>query len=85
MIDQSEMDDFKNAVREAGFATDDFDATETKTQLEPIGGDLIQEITETTVTRKSNGVSRVYHSGDDGTAWVADFTRDLERGFFGKP
>jgi len=85
MSDQSESDDFRTTVRETGFSIDDFDGTETRTQLVPFGDDLIQEIAETTVTRKSNRVSRVYQSGDNGTAWVADFERDLRLGIFGKP
>ena len=46
MIDQSEMDDFKTAVSEAGFAIDDFEATETRNEHEPSFGDLIQNRAE---------------------------------------
>jgi hypothetical protein len=84
MSDQSEIDDFRRTVRETGFPIGDFDATETRNQLVPFG-DLIQKIAETTVVRKSNRVSRVYQSGDNGTAWVADFERDLKLGTFGNP
>jgi hypothetical protein len=84
MSDQSEIDDFKTTVRESGFPIDEFDATETRNQSVPFG-DLIQKIAETTVVRKSNRVSRVYQSGDNGSSWVADFERDLELGVFGEP
>jgi len=37
---------------------------------------------QATVTRKKSGISRSYRAGDDGTAWVVDFEKDLRAGVF---
>jgi|BarGraNGADG00212_2_1021979.scaffolds.fasta_scaffold124726_2 hypothetical protein len=43
---------------------------------------LIITIALVTVTRKKNAISRSYRAGDDGTAWVADFEKELRAGVY---
>jgi len=87
VIDDTELVDFKNILREHEFLFEDFELNEvdntesgalksTEVRIKPITGEAI-------VTRKSNGVTRQYKAGNN-TAWVVDFQKELSAGIFGE-
>ena len=79
LTDESELEDFTTAVVEAGHNRSDF---EIDAHEDPMQGMEVQPLTGTvTVTRKLNGRQKAYRAGH-GSAWVADFSADLARGFF---
>ncbi len=80
LLDESEMQDFRSAVVNAGFSTEDFNLTEIEERPTNIG---IYAITGTViVARTSTGISRQYSAGH-ATAWLADFEAELRGHVFG--
>ena len=79
LVDDSERDDFFREVVNAGHNRSDFEIDERE---DPMQGEEVQAVTgSVTVTRKSDGRQKAYRAGY-GSAWVADFSADLGRGFF---
>jgi hypothetical protein len=79
IVDPTEREDFNNEILRAGFAIDDFDLSEQEDPLPPVG---IWPVTgKATIRYKPTGVSRTYRAGN-GTAWGAEFERDLKAGRF---
>lgn len=79
MIDESEKEDFVNAISDQGLDPSDFELSE---QEDPMHGEGVQPITgRAIIKRKSNGVERSYASGH-GSRWSAEFAEDLKRGLF---
>ena len=80
MVDDSEKEDFEQAIRNKGFSLDDFELTEKR---DPAQGAGVHAITGTvTIKRKSSGAKKSYQAGH-GSAWPAEFENDLRRGVFG--
>ena len=80
MVDDSEREDFEQAILAKGFEPDDFELIEKR---DPPGGGEIHPITGTvTIKRKSNGTEKSYQAGH-GSAWPAEFSDDLNNGVFG--
>lgn len=74
MIDDTELHDFRGALKEHGYSEDDF---ELSSQQDPLPAGAIAPIKgRVTVKRKQTGVERTYEAGH-GTAWVAAFATDL--------
>lgn len=73
------MDDFRSAIERAGHAEDDFEVSLEENfpswGVGPITGTL-------TVRRGGTAIARAYRWGH-GTAWVAEFEKDLIGGTFG--
>lgn len=79
MINESEMEDYKNIISNSGLDVDDFLIQE---QKDPMIGTEVQPITETiTIRRKSTGKEKTYKAGH-GSAWPAEFSDDLTGGIF---
>lgn len=80
MIDDSERDDFEQAIRTKSFDLDDFELIE---KHDPPGREDIHPITGTvTIKRRSSGIERTYQAGY-GSTWPAQFSDDLNNGVFG--
>jgi hypothetical protein len=70
LIDDSEKEDFENAILEKGLDVSDFEVTE---QQDPMQGAGVQPITGTVkILRKSTRRGKTYAAGH-GTSWPADF------------
>jgi hypothetical protein len=80
MVDESEREDFQQAIRNKGFEPDDFELTEK--QDPPQGGGIYAIKGTVTIERKSTGARKSYQAGH-GSAWPAEFEDDLESGAFG--
>ena len=79
IIDETEREDFGNILSERGFDPTDFELSEKE---DPMTGGGVQPITgQVIVTRKSTGAEKTYAAGDR-SRWVAEFSDDLERGYF---
>ena len=79
LVDDSQRDDFFTEVVQAGHNRSDFEIDEREN---PMQGEEVQAVTGTaTVTQKFSGRQKAYRVGY-GSAWVADFSADLARGFF---
>ena len=75
MIDESELEDFRAALREHGYTENDFELSE---QKDPLPSQGITPVTGTvTVRNKKSGIEHTYESGH-GTAWVVAFAEDLK-------
>jgi len=79
IIDETEMEDFHRALREAGHAPDDFVLSE-KANLLPTSG-IGFETGTVTVQNLNTGIERVYPIGH-GAIWPADVHQDLSAGLF---
>lgn len=80
MVDDSEREDFEQAIRNKGFSPGDFELTESR---DPVQGAGVYVVTGTvTIERKSSGAKKSYQAGH-GSAWTAEFEADLQRGVFG--
>jgi hypothetical protein len=84
-IDETESEDFYAVLKEQGFDPDDFEQVEQLEDPQPawISGLVVRKAC-ITVRQKKTGMSRRYRAGDDGTAWVVEFSQDLKAGVFGK-
>ncbi len=79
MVNDSEREDFTQAINHHGLDVDDFELTEQRDQ--PIGTD-VQPITgQVTIRRKSTGAEKTYDAGH-GSSWPAEFEQDLQQGGF---
>lgn len=79
MIDESEREDYEQAIRESGIELSDFELIESQcvtgsAGVKPISGTV-------TVRRKSTETQRVYQAGHR-TAWPIEFIDDLKNGRF---
>jgi hypothetical protein len=82
-IDETESEDFNRVVKEQEYHRDDFELAEEVDEARLAAfEDLVIMIAKVTVTQKKTGASRSYPAGDDGTAWVIEFERDLQAGVF---
>lgn len=80
MILDSEKEDFEQAVRDNGFAVDDFELIEQ--QDLPSGGEIYAITGTVTIKRKSSGIEKTYRAGH-GSTWPTEFSDDLNVGTFG--
>ncbi|HEX7028369.1 MAG TPA: hypothetical protein VF268_14095 [Gammaproteobacteria bacterium] len=81
MIDESEREDFKQAIRDEGLEVEDFELIEKRSP--PPVGEKIYAITGTVIIkRKSNSVEKEYQAGH-GSIWPTEFSDDLNAGVFG--
>ncbi len=79
MIDDSEKEDFENAIREKGYEVDDFEMIENE---DPPSGGVIYAVTGTvTIRRKSTSIEKLYRAGH-GSSWPTEFSDDLNSGLF---
>jgi hypothetical protein len=79
IINNSEMEDFNNAILSKGFDPSDFEVIELEN---PMRGVDVQPITgQIKVIRKFNGVNKTYKAGHM-SHWTADFVDDLKGGLF---
>jgi hypothetical protein len=82
-IEDIDLQDFEQVVTECRFVPGEFTLTETGEHRSP-GESLLKFIATVTVTHRQRHISRGYSAGDNGTAWVVDFARDLHAGVFGR-
>lgn len=80
LIDQSELDDFKQAIATSGLDADDFELIEHP--HENRGAEIYAVTGEITIKRKSTGRQMSYNAGH-GSTWPTDFGDDLSKGIFG--
>ena len=79
MVNDSEMEDFRNIVGGSGFSQDEFEIEE---QRDPMIGNEIQPLTGSiTIRRISTNKKKTYKAGH-GSIWPASFHDDLTRGVF---
>jgi len=79
LIDETEMEDFREACESRGYADDEFTLAIMDTSQPGAG---IHAVTGTvTVRREATGAERSYSCGH-GTAWVAAFETDLKSRVF---
>ena len=82
MISDSEMEDFKAAILEAGFEVADFNPVQVD---DPTPAHGVHAVTGTvTVHWQSTDIAFAYPTGHD-SSWLADFEADLQAGQFGEP
>jgi hypothetical protein len=80
MVDDSEREDFEQAILNRGFELDDFELIERR---ELTGEKEIYAIAGTvTIKRKSSDIEKSYQAGH-GSAWPAEFSNHLNTGVFG--
>ena len=80
IIHDDEWEDLDTELRRAKRARDEFDFSETS---QPMIGTAIQPLQGTiTIRHRHSGASRTYPTGH-GSAWIADFARDLDAKTFG--
>tara|TARA_R110002074_G_scaffold255702_1_gene428158 strand:- start:1522 stop:1854 length:333 start_codon:yes stop_codon:yes gene_type:complete len=79
MIDESEREDFKQAIRESRLELSDFELIES--QCVTSGAGVKPDSGTVTVKRKSTKTQRVYQAGHR-TAWPIEFIDDLKNGVF---
>ena len=80
IIDASEIEDFCTALRESGYAPEDFDIVEHADPL-PVSSKPEPETGTATVSNKKTGAERTYPIGHE-TTWPADFAQELKAGAF---
>lgn len=80
-IHSTEMDDYKNLLKEAGYNIDDF-AIDGGTSQKPYQSEINAYLGEIEVRRHSNGISRVYRV-DYPSKWLSAFELDLKSNYFG--
>lgn len=79
MVNESEMEDFRNIITDRNIDANDFSIQEKE---DPITGTGIQPITGTiTIRRKFKGKEKTYKVGH-GSTWTAEFSDDLNCGIF---
>jgi hypothetical protein len=79
-IDQSEIDDFRNIIKNQNLDPDDFEINEIDLTDYTKSPYILKG--KISIIRKSNNKTRTYNSGH-GTSWPADFGDDLAGGLFG--
>ena len=80
VVSDSEKDDFRSLINDAGFDADDFELRETE---DPPQGVIYAVRGTVSIRRKATGTVREYRAGHMST-WLADFDRDLRGGAFGQ-
>ncbi|WP_041741546.1 hypothetical protein [Collimonas fungivorans] len=80
LIEQDEMEDFQAILQARQLAADDFELHQVDT-TDPKTDEIFGLTGFVTVSRKSNGHKKQYPIGD-GSSWVTEFERDLQRGAF---
>lgn len=80
MVDDSEREDFEQAIRRKGLDPDDFELIETRDQ--PHGRETYAITGTVTIKRKSTDAEKSYQAGHR-SAWPAEFENDLTSGVFG--
>jgi hypothetical protein len=84
VIDKTEIEDFHNALRRAGYSSEDFELSEQEEEPRPAApGGVFYMRGTATVTSKKTGISRTYAAGH-GTAWVNTFEENLRARLFEK-
>jgi hypothetical protein len=78
-IDETQWEDVDTALRLCRRSKDEFDFKEYVPRM--VGTGIPPIVGSMTITHLKSGVSCVYTTGF-GSSWVADFQKDLERGFF---
>ncbi len=83
LIDETEMEDYRAALRETGCSQEDFGLWELvdHPQTGEAEGVFWENCTIIALCRK-NGTARMYDAGGHGTNWVGDFEHDLRVGAF---
>jgi hypothetical protein len=79
VIDESELEDFRTALHEAGYTPDDFVLTEEADPLPTCG--IGFETGIVTVRNVKTGIEGIYPIGH-GTTWPTDTALDIGAGFF---
>lgn len=81
LIEPDEMDDFQAVLKRFNLSVEDFDLAETDTT--DCKTDEILALTGfVVITQKSTNVKAEYPIGD-GSRWVEEFERDIEKHLFG--
>lgn len=80
LIEPEEMNDFRSVLRKFNLSEKDFDLKETDT-TDPKTDETLALTGFVTITRKSTGREKEYAIGD-GSTWLSQFRRDVERGTF---
>ena len=82
LIEQNEKDDFQEVLKRFKLSVEDFDLAETDTTDSKT--DEIFALTGfVVVTQKSTNLKAEYPIGD-GSRWVEEFERDIEKNLFGR-
>ena len=76
-IHATEHEEFQNVCKRLGFNSQEFDLKEILVSPNSFNSELF-------ITRKSNGIRKLYQVGN-GTKWSAEFEIDLESFIFGVP
>ena len=80
LIDPTEWEDFDAVCTTLGHSPGDFDFSE---RIDPVTGvGPFPETGTLTIKHRRSATQKSYEAGN-GSAWVADFHRDLESGVFG--
>ena len=80
-VEPSWKEDFRTAVKQAGYSENDFEVSETEDDFP--SGERVSITGTVFVTFKKTGISRTFQSGNR-TAWVVDFEKDLRAEVFTK-
>ena len=82
LIEQDERDDFQAVLKRFRLSADDFDLAETDTT--DAQSDEVFALTGfVVITQKSTHLKAQYPIGD-GSRWVEEFERDIEKNLFGR-
>jgi hypothetical protein len=82
LIEQDEKNDFQAVLKRFNLSAEDFDLAETDTTDSQT--DEVFALTGfVVITQKSTNVKAQYPIGD-GSRWVEEFERDIEKGLFGR-
>lgn len=82
LIEQDEKDDFKAVLKRFKLSVEDFDLAETDT-TDPKTDEIFALSGFVVVTQKSTNLTAQYPIGE-GSRWVEEFERDIEKNLFGK-
>ena len=82
LIEQDEMEDFKAVLKRFKLSVEDFDLAETDT-TDPKTDEVFALTGFVVVTQISTNLKAQYPIGD-GSRWVEEFERDIEKNMFGR-
>jgi len=82
LIEQDEMNDFQRVLKRFQLSLEDFDLAETDT-TDSKTDEILALTGFVVVTRISTNLKAQYPIGD-GSRWVEEFERDIEKNLFGR-
>jgi hypothetical protein len=82
LIEQDEMADFQAVLKRFKLSAEDFDLVETDT-TDSKTDEILALTGFVVITQKSTNVKAEYPIGD-GSRWVEEFERDIEKNLFGR-